>query len=128
MTLQLVDLVNGRKYVLADGVEIKIGRSPSNDIVVPTRSEEGLTEEQKIEGKILGGYVSAKHATILAHGGTARLLDLDSTNGTYLISEDGRNKFRTYIENGLLPGSVIGLGNPQNSKSYNLRLEEVPSQ
>ena len=65
---KLVISVNGmslREYEL-DKVRVTIGRNSSNDIV--------LNE----------AVVSGEHAAINQEGGTATIVDLDSTNGTYV--------------------------------------------
>jgi hypothetical protein len=52
-----------------DAPRVLVGRTPDNDLSIPTR------------------YVSRHHVLLLRQGRSAVLVDLDSTNGTYVNAE-----------------------------------------
>jgi hypothetical protein len=56
-----------------------VGRSPDNDISIPSQ------------------YVSRHHALLIRHGGSVILIDLNSTNGTFVNS---RRVFEHVLANG----------------------------
>ncbi|BCV20973.1 FHA domain-containing protein [Moorella sp. Hama-1] len=77
-------LKRGESYSL--GENISIGRDNHNDIIIND------------------SHVSARHAVINQQGGEWQLLDLDSTNGTYL------NGQRLTGPHSLRPGDKISIG------------------
>ena len=68
-TLQLSCNESVRQELSLDRPKVLIGRSKHNDISIPST------------------YVSWHHILLLRHGGSTILIDLDSTNGTFVNSK-----------------------------------------
>jgi diguanylate cyclase (GGDEF)-like protein len=60
----------GKCYPIEERAELTVGRDPNNDIVIDLEN------------------VSRRHCRFASKGGTIRLTDLGSTNGTYLNNEE----------------------------------------
>ena len=61
---------------------------------------------------VRGTTVSNQHAEIKFEGGRILLRDLDSTNGLYMVTDQGRKRFRQSYVN---PEQVIYLGTEKTS-------------
>ena len=82
----------GRDYVLGDGKDsLTIGRAEENDIVVQ------------------GGLISRIHARVEIARSKVLLVD-ESTNGTYVVAEDGSESFVRRDSMTLTGSGTIGLG------------------
>jgi Nif-specific regulatory protein len=96
----------GRAFELSEEV-IRIGRSPSNDVVFDDQ------------------HVSSEHARIITSGERVVLQDLRSTNGTTLVRRDQRLRLspeRSTIE--LETGDLVELGSGDSLASFRVALTD----
>jgi pSer/pThr/pTyr-binding forkhead associated (FHA) protein len=83
-TVNAVDPIPAEYALLKD--EVSLGRGEDNDVVIPHAS------------------VSRAHARLMRRGGTYELMDLNSTNGSYVNDQPVHGTV------GVLSGSEVRLG------------------
>ena len=94
-----------RKYQLAPGKRLSVGRSKHNDVVIDDAS------------------VSKTHASLLFDGsGRLRVADTGSTNGTFVKGE--RIAYGKAVE--ITPGERLGFGSVEVSVKMDTRIVEAP--
>lgn len=99
----------GREYVLGDGKEaLTLGRAEDNDIVVK------------------GNLISRIHARVELGRSKVMLVD-QSTNGSFVTTQDGKEAFVRRDSVALTGAGLIGLGRlpePNSPEAIHYRLEE----
>jgi uncharacterized protein YegL/outer membrane murein-binding lipoprotein Lpp len=88
----LTDTERGRSYSTQKKDRISVGRNEGNDIVIPD------------------GKVSGIHCELVWDGGSLFVVDKESTNGTYLISNGFRNTVDSYSGSELSLGDELVIG------------------
>ncbi|MGC8733959.1 MAG: FHA domain-containing protein [bacterium] len=74
--------------------DITIGRDISNDLALP-----------------LDLTISRKHAKIIINNKEIYITDLNSTNGTFLITKNKMEKLKPNIQTSIYKSSIIKIGN-----------------
>jgi pSer/pThr/pTyr-binding forkhead associated (FHA) protein len=109
-TVEFVILNSGRRVTLPLGEEIRIGRADPNKEIIP---EVDLSDD---DGAVLG--VSRLHASLQSTENGVILVDLGSTNGTFLHEENLTAHESSCLES----GDTFRLGEMQVQVFFELRI------